>query len=109
MQRTDIDPDEHRLRALERLAAEDGQTVSDFIRRAVDDYLARRLLDDAVWRERFDRLVERVRSRVPADIAPGEIEADITVAQAEVRPAVARPLIDKQPLSAIMESYVMEV
>ena len=87
MQRTSVYLDEEQLRALRHLAAEERHSVADLVRRAVDAYLAQRLTDDMLWRERFDQLFERVRSRVPADISPEEIEADITAAREEVRSA----------------------
>ncbi len=85
MQRTNIYLDDDQLRALKHLAAEERQSVADLVRRAVDDYLARRLADDTEWRQRFDQLMDRVRSRVSEDVMPEEIEADITEAREEVR------------------------
>jgi len=87
MQRTNIYLDDDQLRALKHLAAEERQSVADLVRRAVDDYLARRLADDADWRQRFDQLMDRVRSRVPEDVTTEEIEADVTAAREEVRQA----------------------
>jgi predicted transcriptional regulator len=87
VQRTNIYLDEDQLRALKHLAAEERQSVADLVRRAVDDYLARRLADDTEWRQRFDQLMDRVRSRVPGDVTAEEIEADITAVREEVRQA----------------------
>ena len=84
VQRTNIYLDEEQLRALKHLAAEERQSVANLVRRAIDAYLAQRLADDAAWRERLDELVARIRSRVPADISPEEIEADVTAAREEV-------------------------
>ena len=85
MQRTNIYLSEDQLIALKHVAAADRQSMANIVRQAVDEYLAKRLLDDAEWQRRFDQLVERVRSRVPADLTSGEIEADITAAREEVR------------------------
>lgn len=84
MQRTNIYLEEEQLRMLKHLAAEERQSVADLVRDAVDDYLAKRLVDGAPWRERLDILIERVRSRIPADVPPVEIEADISAASDEV-------------------------
>ena len=43
--------------------------------------------DSKNWGRRFDALVKRIQRRVPADVSPGEIEADITEARREVRQA----------------------
>ena len=85
MQRTNIYLDDDRLQVLKHLAAEERQSVAVLVRRAVDDYLAKRLADDTEWRQRFDQLMHRVRGRVPEDVTPEEIESDITAAREEVR------------------------
>lgn len=85
MQRTNIYLDDGQLRVLKHLAAEERQSVADLVRRAVDDYLAKRLADDAAWRHELDRLIERVRSRIPRDTTPDEIESDIAKAREEVK------------------------
>jgi len=87
MYRTNIYLDAEQVRALKHLAAEDGRSVAELVRRAIDAYIATRLVDDAVWRERLDEFLARVRSRIPADIPPEEVEADITAARDEVRRA----------------------
>lgn len=85
MQRTNVYLDEDQLRALKHLAVEQRASVADLVRQAVDSYLARRLHEDPSWPERLDRLVERVRARVPEEVAPEQIEEDITAAREEVR------------------------
>lgn len=87
MRRTNIYLDDDQLRALKHLAVDEGQSVADLVRQAVDLYLTQRLADDAVWREQFDQLLARVRSRVPPAATSDEIEADITAAREEVREA----------------------
>ena len=85
MQRTNIYLEEHQLRALKHLAAEDRQSVADLVRSAVDAYLAKRLAEDAEWRDRLFQLLADVQSRMPAGVTSEEIEADITAARDEVR------------------------
>ena len=46
-----------------------------------------RLADETAWRERLDDFMARVRSRLPANVAPEEVEDDITAAREEVRQA----------------------
>ena len=87
MYRTNIYLDQEQVRALKHLAAEEGASLSELIRRAVDSYIATRLAEDTSWRERLDDFLVRIRSRPPANIAPEEIEADITTAREEVRQA----------------------
>jgi len=87
VQRTNIYLEEVQLRALKHLAAEERQSVADLVREAVDDYLAKRVADGALWRERFDTLIERVQGRIPTDIPPVEIEAEVSAARDEVRRA----------------------
>jgi hypothetical protein len=85
MRRTNIYLDEDRLRTLKHLAAEEGRSVADIVRGAIDSYLAERVLDDETWRRRMEALVERVQGRIPPHIPPDEIDADITAAREEVR------------------------
>lgn len=87
MHRTNIYLDDEQLCLLKHVAAEEGKSMADVVRLAVDLYLARRLVDDEQWRERFARLITRVQQRIPPEISPEEIEADITVARGEVRQA----------------------
>lgn len=85
MYRTNIYLDEEQTRALKHLAAEEGCSVAQLVRRAVDAYLAQRFPDGKAWGERFDSLVARIQSRIPADVRHEEIEADITAAREEIR------------------------
>lgn len=85
MQRTNIYLDERQLRALKHIAIEDRQSVAELIRCAVDAYLAKRLAEDTAWRDRLLQLLSDVQSRMPADVTPEEIEADISAARDEVR------------------------
>lgn len=85
MQRTNIYLDDEQLLALKHLAAAEGKSVALLVRQAVDRLLAERLPVDGTWTKRFDRLIERIRARVPANISPEEIEADISAAREEVR------------------------
>ena len=87
MQRTNIYLDDDQLRALKHLAAEEHKSVADLVRQAVDGYLAKRLVDDAEWRQRLDQLMDRISGRIPRDVSPAEVEADITAAREEVRRA----------------------
>lgn len=87
MRRTNIYLDDHQLRALKHLAVEEQQSLAAVVRRALDEFLARRFTDQAGWSERFDALVQRIQSRIPAAVTPEQIEADITAARGEVRQA----------------------
>jgi len=87
MQRTNIYLDEDQLRALKHLAVEEKQSVALLVRRAVDEFLAHRFEERADWGERFDALVSRIRSRIPADLTPDQIEAEISEAREELRQA----------------------
>lgn len=85
MQRTNVYLDEDQLHALKHLAAAQNRSVAAVVRQAVNVYLAEQFVEDAEWLERFDSLVERIQSRIPPDITPEEIEADITVVSEERR------------------------
>lgn len=73
------------MRALRHLAAEEHSSVAQLIRQAVDQYLVREFQDRGSWGRRFDDLVARIQQRIPSDVTPEEIEADITAAREEVR------------------------
>ncbi|HEY8883887.1 MAG TPA: ribbon-helix-helix protein, CopG family [Chloroflexota bacterium] len=77
--------DEEQLRALKHLAAEEHESVALLVRRAVDEFLARRFQNADDWGRRFDELVTRVQGRVPPGLMAEQIEDDITTARAEVR------------------------
>jgi len=85
MRRTNIYLDDDQLRALKHLAAEQQQSLAILVRRAVDEFLARRFSERGDWGERFDALVQRVQSRVPKDMSSEQLESDITAAREEVR------------------------
>ncbi|CAN5371401.1 MAG: ribbon-helix-helix protein, CopG family [Chloroflexia bacterium] len=87
MRRTNIYLDENQLQALKRLAVTEDQSVAAVVRDAVDTYLKDRASDDVAWSKELKQLLERVQSRIPPDITPDEIEADITSAREEVRQA----------------------
>jgi hypothetical protein len=70
--------DEGRVRALERVAAEERVSVDEVLRRAVDRLLEERAELARPWEERLDALLARVRARVPPDATPAGIEADVT-------------------------------
>jgi hypothetical protein len=89
--RTNIYLDPEQMRALKHLAAEDETSVAELVRRAVDSYLATRLANEHGWQERLDDFLARVRARLPQDLPPGEIEADITAAADEARVANRAP------------------
>jgi len=77
MQRS-IEFRDEQLRELERLAAEERRSVDELVQFAVGDYLVRRRHDWSDWGRRWDALAADVQSRMPADVTPDEIEADIT-------------------------------
>lgn len=85
MERTTVALEERDLRSLERLAEREGRSVEDLVAFAVRDYIARRAMDDGGWQQRWDALIERIQSRIPTDVTPEEIEADIREARREVR------------------------
>ncbi|HEX5416215.1 MAG TPA: CopG family transcriptional regulator [Chloroflexota bacterium] len=85
MYRTNIYLEAEQVRALRHLAAEERRSVAQLIRQAVDQYLVREFQDRKDWGERFDDLVARIQQRIPANVTPEEIEADITAAREEVR------------------------
>jgi len=77
MQRT-IELPEEQAQELERLAAQERRTFEELVQLALTDYLARRMIDRSGWVERFREVVERIQARVPQDMQPDEIEAEIT-------------------------------
>ena len=82
MQHT-VELSDDQVRELERLAAEQRVSVDALVQRAVGDYLARRR-ERAEWGRRWEALVADIRSRMPPDVTPEEIEADITAASEEL-------------------------
>lgn len=85
MYRTNIYLDAEQVRALRHLAAEDRCSVAELVRRAVDSYISTRLSSETDWRERLDEFLARVRARLPADVPPADVEADISAARQEAR------------------------
>ena len=85
MHRTNIYLDDEQLRALRHVAAEEGASVADLVRRAIDAYLSPRFGNSEEWGRRFDDLVERIQRRMPASVTAAELEAGVTAARAEVR------------------------
>ena len=83
MQRS-IEFSDQQLHELEQVAAAERQSVAEIVKRAVSDYLARRR-DWSDWGRRWDGVVDDVHSRMPSDVTPEEVEADITAASAELR------------------------
>ena len=84
MHRT-IELDDEQARKLEQLAARDQRSVDELLHLAITDYLARRGRDWSEWNRRFDAFVEQVRARVPRELSPEEIEAEITANWQEYR------------------------
>ncbi len=87
MQRTNIYLDEDQLRLLKHLASEEGKSVADLVRQAVDQFMRSRLGDGVTWQNDMTALTERVHSRVSPAIDPDEIERDIREARQDVRAA----------------------
>lgn len=90
MTRTNIYLDDDQVRALKHLAAEDRVTVSELVRRAIDAYVAARAEETRDWAARFGALVRRIQDRLPPDVSPETVEADVARAVAEVRAARRR-------------------
>jgi len=80
-----ISLDDDRVRALERVAAEEHASLDEVIRRAVDVYLAQRTQDARPWGERLRAVVQHLRAGVPAGMTPAQIEAEITANWDEYR------------------------
>lgn len=83
--------DEDQAARLQLLSAREGSQPDDIARKALNEYLVRhpigpqQHLPDPAWQEHFDRAVQDLRSTLPADLKPEEIEAEITLASAELR------------------------
>ena len=84
MQRTVQLPDDQ-VRELERLAGQEQRSLDELVQLALGDYIARRTANRADWVRRFREVVEHIQARIPPDIPPEEIEADITAAFEEAR------------------------
>ena len=95
---TTISLDEQQARALLDLSAAQGRPLTEVVREALDEYLARqgehalprvtgprRHLPDAEWHARFELALSKFRAGIAKDWTPEEIETDITAAREEVR------------------------
>lgn len=72
------------LDALEQRARDRGLSVSELVREIVASYLQRQeQVNEA--RGQMERLLACVHGRIPPDVTPNEIEADITAAREEWR------------------------
>src|SRR5690242_1932920 len=98
MKRTNIYLDEDLDRHLRHYAIEQQRSFTDVVRQALEEFAARegiaddprvtpprRTLPDAEWSARMDALLQQVHSRIPPDVTPEELEADITTAWEEYR------------------------
>lgn len=98
MKRTQIYLDQEQDRRLRDLAAQAGRPLTDLVRQALNEYLARwdpdyaprvsdppRLIPEDEWRSDFEAAVARMRAGVDPTWTAEEIEADIVAAVAEVR------------------------
>lgn len=85
LQRTNVYLADDQIRALKHLAAEQGRSLAELVRQAVDRLLAEQGGPDPSWRERLDRVVRRADSRASQDAHPDQIEKDITAAWSGVR------------------------
>ncbi len=102
MARTTIDLDPDQYEHLAKLAEASGRSLRVLVHDALSEYLVRqpsnvstngaatseaRLVErrkltpeeEADWRRRFEELIARIHSRIPDDVAPEEIERDITL------------------------------
>ena len=75
--------DEDQLVMLKFLALQQGQTVAELVRTAVNQLLSEQLKNEDKWKTQFNGLINRVRSRIPDNLSSEEIEKDITQAKKE--------------------------
>ena len=75
--------DEDQLVMLKFLAIQQGKTVAELVRTAVDHLLSEQLKNEDKWKTQFNGLINRVRSRIPNNLSSEEIENDITQAKKE--------------------------
>jgi hypothetical protein len=87
MARVSIGLSDRDLQTLEQIAASEGATVEDLVQQAIRNFLVAHAEPDPDWQSRFDEVIGRIQNRIPPDIAPEEIEADVRAARAEVREA----------------------
>jgi len=83
VRRTNIYMDEDQLVMLKFLALQQGQTVAELVRTAVNQLLSEQLKNEDKWKTQFNGLINRVRSRIPDNLSSEEIEKDITQAKKE--------------------------
>lgn len=92
VQRTNIYLEDRQLSVLRRLGEQEGRSVAELVRAAVDDFLRARgatLIEPDEWQARFDRLLAR-RSARPQPTDPTQVERDVAGAVREVREQAAR-------------------
>jgi predicted DNA-binding ribbon-helix-helix protein len=82
MQHADVALEDAQYQALQRLAREDGVSVSDLVQRVIEEYLEQRRRAALA---KLDAAVAELRAHLPSDITAEEIEAEITAARNEVR------------------------
>lgn len=73
-----IELPEDQVSRLEQLAARERRSLDEVVQFAVGDYSARQRRDWTDWGRRWDALAAEVQARMPTDVTPGKIEADIT-------------------------------
>ena len=90
MKRTNIYLEEDQLRLLKHIAIEEGQSFTELVRQALQEFLDRykknpkRAPSQEEWNRRLEQLLARMQQRT-RDFKPEEIEADITAASKETR------------------------
>lgn len=85
MQRTNVYLGDDQIRALKHLAAEQGQSLAELVRQAVDRLLAEQVGPDPSWQKHLDRVVRPADSRAAQDAQPEQIEKDIAAEWSDVR------------------------
>jgi predicted DNA-binding ribbon-helix-helix protein len=82
MQHADVALEDAQYQTLQRIAREDGVSVSDLVQRVIEEYLEQRRRAALA---KLDAAVAELRAHLPTDLTPEEIEAEITAAREEVR------------------------
>jgi Tfp pilus assembly protein PilN len=75
---------EDTVAALQALARSRGAEVDEVAREALQEFVAASGMSDDEYQRRWDALLERVRNRIPGDVTPDDIEAEINAATDEV-------------------------
>lgn len=83
--RTNIYLDDAQQLLLKHLAAEQGRSLSDLVRQAVSAFWVPRARRDKKWSRHFRDLIDRVQAKMPPDLTPEEVDADIAEVHAKVR------------------------